>query len=191
MHSSYKEFLAHGHGKFGPWFDFVNSEEWDTYGSRTDHFANRAWLPFFLRRWHFQRPRHKSLPVAKWKAFRSILRAICEAAAAQHSISRNDLRTLNQAMKIPGTRQLRHGQNGFAIDFVSGTSGWKRILAETARSFAEVLTDGEISRIKVCRNPRCRWVFYDQTKARTRCWCDDKICGNRERVRRSRQKAKR
>jgi predicted RNA-binding Zn ribbon-like protein len=189
MHSSYQEFISHGHGKFGPWFDLVNSEEWDTFGRRTEHFHNPAWLPFFLRRWHFPQNRAKSFPLAKYQALRSALRAMCEAAAAGQVISPAALHTLNQAMKVRGKRQLCDGQNGFAVEFVPEHSNWAAILAETAHSFASLLSASELSRIKICRNPLCRWVFYDQSKAKSRCWCDDKICGNRERVRRARAKA--
>lgn len=186
MHSSYGQFIAHGHGKFGPWFDLVNSEEWDTFGRRTEHFANPAWLPFFLRRWNFRKPPGRSLPVARLRTLRGALREICQAAAEHRPIAAAPVRALNHALNVPGTRQLRERQNGFAVEFVSATAGWDWILAETARSFAEVLTAGEIARLKICRNPLCRWVFYDQTKGKTRCWCDDKICGNRDRVRRAR-----
>lgn len=188
MHSSYKDFIAHGHGKCGPWFDLVNSQEWDTFGHPTDHFQNPAWLPFFLRRWGFTRPKSRQFSTARWAALRAVMRSICEGVARQESLRKADVRTLNQALNVPGTRRLREGQNGFQLEFVPAGSGWDEILAETARSFAEVLADGGVSRIKICRNPQCRWVFYDQTKGKTRCWCDDKVCGNRARVRKARAK---
>jgi predicted RNA-binding Zn ribbon-like protein len=189
MHSSYAEFIKHGHGKGGPWFDLVNSEEWDTYGRRTDHFSNPAWLPFFLRRWSFAVPNRAPFPVALWKKLRATLRRICETAARQKSISTVDIRALNQFLKVSGHVQLLQGQNGLRLQFIPEISGWNWVLAETARSFADLLSRGDSLRIKICRNSACRWVFYDQTKGKTRCWCDDKICGNRERVRRSRARA--
>jgi predicted RNA-binding Zn ribbon-like protein len=191
MHSSYQEFMAHGHGKTGPWFDLVNSEEWDTFGHRTDHFGNPAWLPFFLRRWQFAKPKGKSFPSAKFAALRETLRSICQTGAKHESLRPADLRKLNQALNVTGSRRLCQCQNGFQLEFVCKDFGWDGILAETARSFADVLASGDVSRIKICRNPECRWVFYDRTKARSRCWCDDKVCGNRERVRRARSRVAR
>jgi predicted RNA-binding Zn ribbon-like protein len=190
MHSSYAEFIKHGHGKIGPWFDLVNSEEWDTYGHRTDHFLNPAWLPFFLRRWNFAIPSRTSFPAAKWKTLRATLRRICESATFHKSISSTDIQALNQTLTTSGRIQLLQHQNGLQLEFVPQASGWDRILAQTARSFAYSLSQDGPARIKMCRNPDCRWVFYDQTKGRTRCWCDDKICGNRERVRQARARAK-
>ena len=185
MHSSYVEFIKHGHGKIGPWFDLVNSEEWDTYGHRTEHFSNPAWLPFFLRRWGFEQPKDFPLPLVKWTKLRATLRRICEVAAKGKSIPRADMWALNEFLKVSGSMQFLHFRNEWRLEFIPHFYDWDWILAETARSFSDSLTQ-DASRIKLCRNPVCRWVFFDQTKGKTRCWCDDKICGNRERVRRSR-----
>src|ERR1051326_5395116 len=189
MHSSDAEFIKHGHGKFGPWFDLVNSEEWDTYGHRADHFENPAWLPFFLRRWNFRKPGRLPFPAAQWRKLRTAIRHVSEAAARQKPISSADIQALNQALKVSGYRRLWQRQNGLQLEFVSEVSGWRWILAVTVCSFADILSRGHPARIKICRNPGCRWIFYDQTKAKTRCWCDDRICGNRERVRQARARA--
>ena len=179
-------FLAIGHGKTGPWMDLVNSEEWDRFSELTDHLSNPAWLPYFLRQWHFAKPPRIAAPLAGLKALRAALRTSCQALAAGKSIPPAALRVLNQALNITGKRQLFQRQNGLQIEFVSAASGWDVILAEIARSFADTIHSGESARIKICRNTDCRWVFYDRTKGKTRCWCSDKSCGNRERVRRAR-----
>lgn len=186
MHFSHREFIEHGHGKYGPWFDLVNSQEWDTYGNLTEHFENPAWLPFFLRHWGFAAPKGQPFPASQWAKFRAALRSICEAAAQYQRIRKANLHALNQAMKVSGTCRLRESRNGFHLEFVPAAYGWPTILAETARSFSEILANGDVSRIKICRNPGCRWVFFDETKGKTRCWCNDKICGNRARVRKAR-----
>jgi len=72
------------------------------------------------------------------------------------------------------------------LDFVPSAEGWDWVLAQIALAFASLLTGGDKSRVKICLNQDCRWIFYDTTKARTRRWCSDKVCGNRDRVRRAR-----
>jgi len=191
MNASHKRFLAQGHGKTGPWVDLVNSEEWDTYGERTDHLSGPVWVPFFLRQWRFAKPSRTARPIRKLKTLRAALRKSCEALSAGRRVPPAEMRVLNQALNVTGKRQLFERQNGLRLEFVPARSGWDSILAETARSFAETLAGGEPRRIKICRNDDCRWVFYDRTKGRTRCWCSDKSCGNRERVRRSRARTKR
>lgn len=35
------------------------------------------------------------------------------------------------------------------------------------------------SRLKVCGNAECRWVFYDRSRNQQGHWCDMAVCGNR------------
>jgi predicted RNA-binding Zn ribbon-like protein len=39
--------------------------------------------------------------------------------------------------------------------------------------------DGTWERLKACRNPDCRWAFYDRSHAGRGAWCDMAVCGNR------------
>jgi predicted RNA-binding Zn ribbon-like protein len=180
------DFLAHGHGKTAPWMDLVNSQEWDTFGRLTDHMNSRAWVPYFLRQWHFARPSREDAPMAKLRVLRAALRKSSEAIFRGKPIPSPELRILNEALNLSGKRQALQRQNGLQLQFVPAAAGWKWILAEIARSFVETIAGGESARIKICRNDDCRWVFYDQTKAKTRLWCSSQSCGNRERVRRAR-----
>jgi predicted RNA-binding Zn ribbon-like protein len=171
--------------------DLVNSLEWDTYGNPTDHLDGHAWIPFFLRQWHFAKPELESAPMAKLKALRSALRKSCEALSARKPVPVPQLHALNEVLNVAGKQQAVQRQNGLRIEFVPESSGWDWTMAEIVSSFAETLSSGEATRIKFCRNADCRWLFYDETKARTRCWCSSKSCGNRERVRRSRARQSR
>jgi predicted RNA-binding Zn ribbon-like protein len=185
------DFLAKGHGTSAPWADLANSEEWDTYGKRTDHLDDSSWLPFFLARWGFSRPDRGPFPTAGFKALRGTLRRVCEAVSAGRRVPEKEIRGLNDVLNVAGSRRLCQRQNGLGIEFCPATEGWEWILAETAFGFAELLARGSGPRIKICSNPDCRWIFYDSSKGRTRRWCSDKVCGNRERVRRSRARARR
>jgi predicted RNA-binding Zn ribbon-like protein len=37
---------------------------------------------------------------------------------------------------------------------------------------------GSWPRLKACRNPDCRWAFFDRSHARRGAWCDMATCGN-------------
>lgn len=186
MPLSPSQFRAKGHGKTAPWVDLVNSEEWNTYGERTDWLDDTSWLPFFLQQWHFAAPSRPSFPAAKFRTLRGALRIACQAIFAGCQIPPEALATLNSAVNVAGRHQLLQRQNRLRLDFVPSAEGWDWVLAQTALSFASLLTGGDKSRVKICLNQDCRWIFYDTTKARTRRWCSDKACGNRDRVRRSR-----
>jgi hypothetical protein len=43
-------------------------------------------------------------------------------------------------------------------------------------------------RLKQCDNEQCQWLFIDQSKNRSRHWCESASCGNRQRVRRFRHR---
>ena len=62
-------------------------------------------------------------------------------------------------------------------------------LAPVVQSAIELLTSPEIERLRSCAADTCEWLFLDTTKNRTRRWCDMKVCGNRAKVRRFRDRA--
>jgi predicted RNA-binding Zn ribbon-like protein len=37
---------------------------------------------------------------------------------------------------------------------------------------------GSWPRLKACRNPECRWAFFDRSHAQRGAWCDMATCGN-------------
>ncbi len=56
---------------------------------------------------------------------------------------------------------------------------------------ATATADGSWERMKACRNDECAWLFYDQSKNRSRHWCAANPCGNlvNARAYRARQRA--
>lgn len=63
---------------------------------------------------------------------------------------------------------------------------WRAVIAATAVSYARLVADGAISRLKVCANPDCTWIFVDELRNRSRRWCDSAACGNLLKVRKHR-----
>jgi predicted RNA-binding Zn ribbon-like protein len=43
--------------------------------------------------------------------------------------------------------------------------------------------DGSWTRLKACRDPSCRWAFYDHSRNRSSAWCSMAVCGNRAKAR--------
>jgi len=52
----------------------------------------------------------------------------------------------------------------------------------------ESMVAGTWSRLKVCPADDCQWAFYDHSKNRSGTWCSMKVCGNRAKVRRYRER---
>jgi predicted RNA-binding Zn ribbon-like protein len=56
-------------------------------------------------------------------------------------------------------------------ELASGLAGLLLIVRDAQRQ-------GSWARLKACRNPDCRWAFYDRSHARRGAWCDMATCGN-------------
>lgn len=65
------------------------------------------------------------------------------------------------------------------------------ILWLIAQSATELLTSSQLSTVRICEAPNCAWLFLDQSRNRSRRWCDMKVCGNRQKARRHYQRAHR
>ena len=53
-----------------------------------------------------------------------------------------------------------------------------------------LLTSESLIRVRRCGSPTCFWLFVDETKNRSRRWCEMASCGNLAKVRRHREKAR-
>ncbi|MGH9382831.1 MAG: CGNR zinc finger domain-containing protein [Vicinamibacterales bacterium] len=100
------------------------------------------------------------------------------AAAALDTISR-DL-----AWAYSTGRLVLHAE---ALHWVSGSQDdLNRVLWEVARTVGRLVTSPGLAKVRLCAAGDCGWLFLDDTKNRSRRWCDMKICGNREKLRRFR-----
>ena len=63
-------------------------------------------------------------------------------------------------------------------------TGWDAFADDLVVALVELVRRGD--RVSVCANRACRLVFVDDSRNRSRRWCDNAGCGNRVRVRRYR-----
>ncbi len=174
--------------------DLLNSE-WHDYrgtGRTEDRLENLDWLNEFLSRWGLD---VAGPPVYAAKAalvsLRSLLRRMVEDLGAGRQPSDNDLNKLNAILvAAPVACRLARNEEGYQVEQVPLKRDWNWILAEIAVSFVELLAFYDPLRIKVCENPDCGWVFYDESKNRSRRWCEGSGCGNLLKVRRFRARQK-
>jgi predicted RNA-binding Zn ribbon-like protein len=185
-----QEYRKAGFGSQFAWLDFVNSQERDGFGRLTDHLRNPRWLANFLRHFHLANSLPPSIPHRALADLREFLRGVAENFAAGRALSTSDVGTLNAALRVPARQKLIQHQNGFRAELLPVRSGWSWILSRIAASLADTLTHYDRHRVKICANDGCRWAYYDVTKGNMRRWCNDRTCGNRDRVRRARAAAK-
>jgi predicted RNA-binding Zn ribbon-like protein len=83
---------------------------------------------------------------------------------------------------------VTHGPPHLAPAPAAGTAD--AALAAVLAAIAESVADGSWSRFKVCREPGCRWAYYDHSRNRSRAWCSMETCGNRAKARAFRSRAR-
>ncbi len=173
------------------WLDLLNSDWHDHLGSgrREDRLDDPAWLKRYLSRW----PKDlRSVPLDEirdaLKDLRSALRAVVDHLATRKAVPQNLWPRLNAYFTAcPVVKRVGRGPRGYSAEFIPLETGLKKVTAEIAESFCRTLIHGDPARVKVCDNKDCLWVFYDQSKNRSRRWCEgDTGCGNLMKVRRFR-----
>jgi predicted RNA-binding Zn ribbon-like protein len=120
-------------------------------------------------------------------AVREAIRGLI-AANSGSAVYPLDIATLNGAAAASRLRP-RLGSDGRArlepeAGGVVGAMG--RIVAAV---FAAMAEEGW-TRLKLCSSTTCRWVYYDQSRNHSSRWCTMAECGNRQKARRFRQRAK-
>ncbi len=90
-------------------------------------------------------------------------------------------RTLGEGM---ARRGLVRAADGYCWQWeeVPAALDWMRW--PLAHSAATLLTSSELDRVKECAQDDCRWIFFDESKNRSRRWCVMDDCGNRAKARR-------
>ena len=61
--------------------------------------------------------------------------------------------------------------------------GARGALTRVMASTHSLVRAGVWDRLKVCPDDGCAWVFYDESRNRSRRWCSMNACGNRHKVR--------
>lgn len=176
------------------WSDFINSEwhDWRGSGQSEDRLDQEKWQADFIEQWGLKVmvPADGDM-LDEMRDFRATLQEMSVRFASGGAATDKDLEYLNCILdKGPVKRRLTSVDGQFGIRVVPMRDDWTQVMAEVAASLAKTLIDGEIGRIRVCDNPDCRWVFYDDTRNRTKKYCEDKTCGNLMKVRRFRARKK-
>ncbi len=154
---------------------------------------DQEWLASWLKRHSLQAELPlKPAELDQLQQLRSLLWAGVQKVVYEDTVDRALLEQLNGYMnKGPAIRQIVWNNAGLAhLSLVPQRADWAQVMAEIASSFAAVLMEKEHSRIRVCENPDCLWVYYDDTRNRSKRYCDDKMCGNLMKVRRFRARKK-
>jgi predicted RNA-binding Zn ribbon-like protein len=174
--------------------DLINSEHFDYRGRRgvQDHLRNPEWVAAFAHHWHLPvTPPPDALALAALRALRALLRQMFEAAATGQPVTDAQLEELNAFLALaPVMPQVQRSGPRVRLQTIMFHEGWVAVASQITASWVDVLERILPTRLKVCANPACHWVFLDQSHNLSRCWCRQWACGNLMKVRQFRARAR-
>jgi predicted RNA-binding Zn ribbon-like protein len=136
-------------------------------------------------------PREATAALARATAIRDLLLTIFAGVADGRSVSPPRLSALNSALaEVPGRLRVRQSSLRLAMAWKSAAEGLPQVLFAVLTSAAELLASDRGGRIRECASANCTWLFVDESRNRSRRWCDMSACGNRMKARRHYRRAR-
>jgi len=129
--------------------------------------------------------------VDRFHHLRGLLHAIAEEVTASGDPKAEQLRDLNHILSHGvHYHQLERNPAGTRYTYAQVGDRLDQARATIAGSLAQFLADEAPSRLRVCANPGCRYLFIDRSPTGRRRWCDMRTCGNQAKVARHRARAR-
>jgi predicted RNA-binding Zn ribbon-like protein len=123
--------------------------------------------------------------LAQALALRETIYRLFRAAAAPAEASPADLARLNEALAGAGERRfLEASGEGFGWRIPTGAAPAMALLTPVLWSAGDLLASRRLAKVRACANPRCEWLFLDDSKSGNRRWCSMSACGNRAKAHR-------
>lgn len=95
------------------------------------------------------------------------------------------LNRLNHALKeAPPRSAVGRTDTGFGWQIDRGQTMAAGLLAPVVWSAGDLLTGKHLSRVRLCANHQCLWLFFDDSLRGARRWCSMQACGNRAKTQR-------
>ncbi len=128
--------------------------------------------------------------LGRTRRVRQAMRGVLESAAARRAPDATDLDEMNRALRTHYIYELLPATDGVSLDHRHQGDPVDGAMARLAESIARELIQGDTSRLRICENPQCKWVFKDTSRTGKRKWCSMRSCGNRAKVARHRARRK-
>ena len=109
---------------------------------------------------------------------RDCLRSLLEADGDAPEQSADDLEALRK-LTTEHRARLTVGDGGVLGVESAGDDNLGDGLFQLLLTIRAAQVDGSWSRLKMCANPDCQWVFYDRSRNQQGNWCNMAVCGNR------------
>ena len=137
-------------------------------------------------------PRRARQVFARALAIRELIWEIGTALAEQRPLPA----TLLDLLSAAHAENLRHAEmrmrlGSYILVFDPRRDIEAAILGPITLSALTLLMEKDLLRTRRCAGQECGWLFFDTTKNNRRRWCEMRVCGNRAKVRASRDRQRR
>jgi predicted RNA-binding Zn ribbon-like protein len=182
-----------------PSLDFVNTADWTPRGLERDRFTGYERLVEWARGAGLvsaaearrmghsgaRHPRRSAAVLESAHHTRDTLRDVFAAVVAGRPSS-NGLEKLNVLLADAGksVRLVRQGDGQFARTWAGLGDSPESLLWPVVWSAAELLSSGDIQKLRMCAGHDCGWLYVDRSRNGLRRWCEMSVCGTAEKNRR-------
>jgi predicted RNA-binding Zn ribbon-like protein len=120
---------------------------------------------------------------------REALYRLFVAAAKKIPPHTDDLARVNRALReAPPRSELTASASDYLWRVPELKCEIPHLLAPILWTAGDMLAEPRRTRVRLCANDKCVWLFLDDSKSGTRRWCDMKACGNRAKAHRHYEK---
>ena len=180
-------------------FDFLNTIELEN-GFLEDHFTSFADAAEWLLERHVVHPWRiaGSKPtgsaaeeaLGRIRSVRGAMREVSDAVVTGRRADPTALAEVNRALRARERIELVSADDGVSVGHSHVGDPIDDALARLAEPLVDEIQAGNADRVRICANDTCRWIFYDESRAGRRRWCDMASCGNRAKAARHRARMK-
>ena len=131
-------------------------------------------------------PAARNALLARLITTRTALRDVAHAVAHEEPPPRTAIDEVNRALAARERIELVAADDGVRLGHSHVGDAVDDLLARIVEPIVREIGNGHDERIRICANDTCRWLFYDESRAGRRRWCDMATCGNRAKAQRHR-----
>ncbi|BEP29881.1 CGNR zinc finger domain-containing protein [Helicovermis profundi] len=171
--------------------EFINTEWYNFHEMFKEPLKDEKLILDFFNSWNidFKKPLQNN-QIEILLDLRDLLKKIIYSNCKNEKIDLNDFRLINNYMASYEFKKNIVFENGeYNIIEVLTNSYVNLVVYKIISSFFDLVSENKLSRINYCKNPDCNWLFYDESKNKTRKWCDN-TCASLMKVRKYRNKLK-
>lgn len=115
----------------------------------------------------------------EWHSARAVREGLRALLRAHNGVRVHEKSVDVMNLALRRTRPHLRFEYDDSVKLESEDTGWHGALTRILEIVMAAMREGSWKRLKACRNGRCRWIFFDDSKNRSGKWCTVQRCGNR------------